>query len=284
LNQQDTYPSIGYMIQGADNVEPATTIWELWDSNSEGPSMNSRNHIMFGTVGSWFYKALLGYSPNGDTIGVGPDFSIVNVNNITSAHGQTVSPYGTVEVEWFVARSSACTTDTEGNTVELSCPTGVINGVIAYYGNPTGNCGNGFKAGTCNSTNAYTAVSKACMGKPSCDIPVSNDFFGGDPCPSTTKSLAVHITCSASPVNPIFILKVSLPVGQSNTLVHVPIVPNLKQSPQNIQIREGSTLFWSNSKYVPGVAGIIGAHHNPTNHGITVIVGSGKYQFATTAQ
>ena len=48
------YPSYGFMITHLD--EPATTIWELWDSPTEGPGMNSRNHIMFGTVGSWFYK------------------------------------------------------------------------------------------------------------------------------------------------------------------------------------------------------------------------------------
>ncbi|MCX8171517.1 MAG: family 78 glycoside hydrolase catalytic domain, partial [Candidatus Bathyarchaeota archaeon] len=51
---QTTYPSWGYMIE-----EGATTIWERWEYLT-GPGMNSHNHIMFGSVDAWFYKALAG--------------------------------------------------------------------------------------------------------------------------------------------------------------------------------------------------------------------------------
>ena len=51
---QTTYPSWGYMVENG-----ATTLWELWQRR-EGPSMNSHNHPMFGSVGAWFYKALAG--------------------------------------------------------------------------------------------------------------------------------------------------------------------------------------------------------------------------------
>jgi alpha-L-rhamnosidase len=51
---QTTYPSWGYMIENG-----ATTLWELWQRR-EGPSMNSHNHPMLGSVGSWLYKALAG--------------------------------------------------------------------------------------------------------------------------------------------------------------------------------------------------------------------------------
>jgi alpha-L-rhamnosidase len=44
LMTQSTYPSIGYEIKGGLG-EPATTLWELWDGDHEGPSMNSRNHV-----------------------------------------------------------------------------------------------------------------------------------------------------------------------------------------------------------------------------------------------
>lgn len=47
------------MIYQQEEVS-ATTLWELWDSPSEGPGMNSRNHIMFGSVGAWFYQFLAG--------------------------------------------------------------------------------------------------------------------------------------------------------------------------------------------------------------------------------
>jgi len=60
----DSYPSYGYMLKGGDHGwEPATTLWELWDSDSQGPSMNSRNHIMFGSVSAWFYRKLIGITP-----------------------------------------------------------------------------------------------------------------------------------------------------------------------------------------------------------------------------
>jgi len=49
-----TYPGWGYMIENG-----ATTLWELWQKR-EGSSMNSHNHPMFGSLGSWLYKALAG--------------------------------------------------------------------------------------------------------------------------------------------------------------------------------------------------------------------------------
>jgi len=38
------YPGWGYMI--FNDIEPATTLWELFNSPFRGPGMNSRNHIM----------------------------------------------------------------------------------------------------------------------------------------------------------------------------------------------------------------------------------------------
>ena len=49
LMTQTTYPSIGY--EALNIGEPATTLWELWDSDVQGTGMNSRNHIMFGGNG-----------------------------------------------------------------------------------------------------------------------------------------------------------------------------------------------------------------------------------------
>ena len=51
---QESYPSLGYMIK-----EGATTVWERWEKLT-GTGMNSHNHIMFGTVDTWFYRALAG--------------------------------------------------------------------------------------------------------------------------------------------------------------------------------------------------------------------------------
>ena len=60
---QTTYPSWGYMIENG-----ATTLWELWQRR-EGPSMNSHNHPMFGSVGAWLYKALAGINLDPRAVG-----------------------------------------------------------------------------------------------------------------------------------------------------------------------------------------------------------------------
>ncbi|NLA58829.1 MAG: family 78 glycoside hydrolase catalytic domain [Firmicutes bacterium] len=51
---QESYPSLGYMIK-----EGATTVWERWEKLT-GTGMNSHNHIMLGSVDTWFYRALAG--------------------------------------------------------------------------------------------------------------------------------------------------------------------------------------------------------------------------------
>lgn len=51
ISMQTDYPSFGWTFNHP--VEPATTLWELWDGPSEGPGMNSRNHIMQGAIGMW---------------------------------------------------------------------------------------------------------------------------------------------------------------------------------------------------------------------------------------
>jgi len=71
LALQTSYPSWGYMINS--QYEPATTVWELWESDTEGPRMNSRNHHMFGSISSWFYRHLAGIQP------LNPGFSRVQI-------------------------------------------------------------------------------------------------------------------------------------------------------------------------------------------------------------
>ncbi len=54
LATQTTYPSWGYMLANG-----ATTVWERWEKMTGG-GMNSHNHPMLASVGSWFYKYLAG--------------------------------------------------------------------------------------------------------------------------------------------------------------------------------------------------------------------------------
>ena len=89
------YPSWGYMIANG-----ATTLWELWQRR-EGPSMNSHNHPMFGSVGSWLYKALAGINLAPGATGfekilIAPGI----VRDLTHASGSTMTVRGEVACAW----------------------------------------------------------------------------------------------------------------------------------------------------------------------------------------
>jgi alpha-L-rhamnosidase len=94
---QKTYPSWGYMVE-----KGATTMWELWNSDSEKPEgMNSRNHFAYGSVGEWFYGYLAGLRP--DPRGVGFKRFLVApqpAGDLTWAETQYESPYGRISVRW----------------------------------------------------------------------------------------------------------------------------------------------------------------------------------------
>ncbi|MCX8159839.1 MAG: glycoside hydrolase family 78 protein [Candidatus Saccharicenans sp.] len=89
------FPSYGYMIKNG-----ATTLWELWQKR-EGPSMNSHNHPMFGSVGAWFYKALAGINMAPDSIAfrkliIRPQM----VRDLTHVSGSIYTINGQVSCSW----------------------------------------------------------------------------------------------------------------------------------------------------------------------------------------
>jgi alpha-L-rhamnosidase len=95
LATQTTYPSWGFMIANG-----ATTLWELWQQKT-GPSMNSQNHPMMGSVGAWFYQALGGI--NTDAEGVGYRRIVIQpqiVRDLTSAAASVETVRGTVSCAW----------------------------------------------------------------------------------------------------------------------------------------------------------------------------------------
>jgi alpha-L-rhamnosidase len=96
------YPSWGYMIANG-----ATTLWELWQKR-EGPSMNSHNHPMFGSVGSWLYKALAGInlapgSAGFEKVILAPGM----VRDLTHASGSTRTVRGRIACAWSRTERSA---------------------------------------------------------------------------------------------------------------------------------------------------------------------------------
>ena len=96
LASQNTYPSWGYMVE-----KNATTIWELWNSDSEGPGMNSRNHFALGSVGEWYFSHLAGLRPHPEV----PGFKKViikpmPIGDLKWAEASLETAYGTNKSRW----------------------------------------------------------------------------------------------------------------------------------------------------------------------------------------
>lgn len=94
---QRTEPSWGYMVD-----QGATSIWELWNSDSEPPDqMNSRNHFALGSVGEWFYAYLAGIQPDIDAPGF--KHSIIRpmpAGDLNWAEGRLNTSYGPLACSW----------------------------------------------------------------------------------------------------------------------------------------------------------------------------------------
>lgn len=94
LASSNEYPSWGYWISGG-----ATTLYENWDSTAEADL--SLNHIMFGEINAWYYKALGGINidennPGFKNIIFKPHF-VKGLNDIKVSHE---GPYGNIVSEW----------------------------------------------------------------------------------------------------------------------------------------------------------------------------------------
>lgn len=92
---QETYPSWGFMLRNG-----ATTLWERWEMLTGG-GMNSHNHPMMGSVGSWFYKYLAGIQPAPRSPGF-QQFVIhpYLVDGLAWVRATHETMYGTIRSEW----------------------------------------------------------------------------------------------------------------------------------------------------------------------------------------
>lgn len=91
---QETYPSWGWWI-----VNGATTLYEYWSQDTKGGK--SMNHIMFGEISAWFYKALGGIFPDESQPGfkniiLKPNF----VSGLNQFEAKYNGPYGTIVSSW----------------------------------------------------------------------------------------------------------------------------------------------------------------------------------------
>ncbi len=91
---QKTYPSWGWWI-----VNGATTLYENW--NLEASSDISKNHIMFGAIGAWFFKGLGGIYPDENH----PGFKHIILkpgipNNLAEFSASHTGPFGKITSSW----------------------------------------------------------------------------------------------------------------------------------------------------------------------------------------
>ena len=112
LAQSTTYPSYGWMF--TNGIENATTLWELWDSpldTVDGPGMDSRNHIMFGSISAWFYRDVAGINLDGlELIDIRPRMGL-DASLMPEVHAEVVTVKGPVTVDYVRAQTGAATID-----------------------------------------------------------------------------------------------------------------------------------------------------------------------------
>lgn len=91
---QETFPSWGWWI-----VNGATSLYENWPIDATRDI--SLNHIMFGEIGAWYYKALGGMKPDQEKPGfknvvLEPHF-VKGLNSFQASHA---GPYGEIHSSW----------------------------------------------------------------------------------------------------------------------------------------------------------------------------------------
>jgi alpha-L-rhamnosidase len=87
------YPGYGFMLSHG-----ATTLWELWQERT-GPKMNSHNHHMFASVGTFLYRTLAGINevkPGYDEIRIAPFLA----HGLDWASASTETIRGEVATSW----------------------------------------------------------------------------------------------------------------------------------------------------------------------------------------
>jgi len=120
VSQKDL-PSWGWWLE-----QGATTLWEQWNGTE------SRNHIMFGDVSAWFYKALAGI--NLDPAAPAFQHIIIKPNpvgGLTSARAYYDSVRGRIVSDWIIKKDRFHLTVTipANTTATVSLPTTKLESV-----------------------------------------------------------------------------------------------------------------------------------------------------------
>lgn len=281
LAEQTTQPSWGYMIY--NDVEPATSnLWELWDSPTEGPGMNSRNHHMFSSISEFIVTAAGGVDNLNCRDGL--TFRPASALSVSSASVEVRSACGPVTSSYVRSGGVQCARVPEsrsasrpgflpGSPVELSCGEhgGVFASVdFASWGQADGTCG-AFSTNSSCHADVSAAVRAACLGHASCMLTGDADEWAPVACVGPRR-LVVQATCSAPHG---VVATVTVPVAAPGARVFLPAPAH-----QPITVLEGEA---GAERVVFGTHGPSAAaggvrHASRTTEGVVVEVGSGQYR------
>lgn len=291
--QQTSYPSWGYMMH--NEYEPATTIWELWNSLNGSAVMDSRNHHMFSSVSGWMMTDMVGLQLPKGSFG----FNHIHFHPARSLElsGASVALQypKPVRLSWQRSGGVQCGKAAEDRSsrrpglprhggLSLSCGDDrvVVEVLFASFGNPSGNCGY-YKRGTCHAAMSKDVVEKLCVGQNSCRIPSDSDFWG-DPCPTDSKWLTVVVQCGRGSHGVVdykynrVSVEVGIPVGSRGT-VHLPA-----HGKSQLQVWEGEQLVWKGGKMVGELAGLLSWYWVPEEDSLALELSSGGYSFTVDGE
>lgn len=273
----------------------ATTLWEQYDMDSVHGSA-SRNHVMFGAAGSWYYSTLAGLgrapaSRSWQNLTIAPPHAPDVLSQLSWASASIDSPMGLVASSWAAgaagAPDAACGEVKEKGLLRLTCVDpatgrvgpGVFTAVdFASFGTPAGACPAFQRNASCDGDSTAAIVAALCLGKSACTLNATTDAMnkGKDPCLDTLKSLAVQLSGPQCAAPPLFTVGATVPVGGS-ARVRVPAMGAVSSA----VIREGSAVVWQAGAFVPGTPGVSGA---VASGGVVEFsVGSGAYNFVVFA-
>ena len=258
--QQTSYPSWGFMIH--NQYEPATTVWELWNSLNGSADMDSRNHHMFSSVSGWMRTDMVGLQiPSGESGFKDIHFRPAHSLELSEASVSLRQPKP-VRLSWQRSGGVRCGKVAEDRSIlrpnlprhdglSLSCgDDGVMVKVsFASFGNPRGSC-NYYQKGSCHAANSQEIVEKLCVGQTSCHVP-SDAIFWGDPCPDDdSRWLAVAVQCGRALDGVVdykynrLSVEVEVPVGSQATV----FLPAHGKS--QLQVTEGEQVVWEGGRQV----------------------------------
>ena len=279
---QTDYPSFGWQFNHPD--EPSTTLWELWNAPTEGPGMNSRAHIMQGSVGAWLFTDVAGIAQAPGTAGYQSLLlwpRATSHPNLTRASGSFQSIRGAVAVDWNAA----------GAAQEFTLHATVPANTEAEVRLP-------FSAGTAPSTLVATdGAAHTCAAAVPENTNVNFFCYGG-----TIASVAF-----ASFGTPTGRCRGGFQVGKCNAANSTSVVAAacVGQSACTIAATDAtfgdpcngvqkvfsgavtcsnnaSNIIFTNGQYVPGVPGVTGAWVDGGSSTLSIALGSGDYQLSLT--